>query len=121
MLTRVLADYNNNAITAEQWMTSSRKRLSQADKALAGMRRRTGAISDQRVAAQLRRFDRRRAQTLTAFNRLLGVVSGPSAGTEQQAQQLVNRRLRASPANSRRAMPNSHAAASASDAPRKRR
>jgi hypothetical protein len=95
MITRVLSDYNNQNITADAWVASTRKRLAQADRALSGLELRTASITDAAVAERLRGFDRRRGETLTAFKRLLSVVSGHSSTSETAAQNLVNRRLRA--------------------------
>jgi hypothetical protein len=102
MLTRVLADYNNPKVTGEQWVSSTRKRLAQSDRALSGLRRHTAALEDAPMRQQLRRHDRVRANALSAFERLLGVVQRGDAGDQEPARKLVNRRLLAYQRESRR-------------------
>jgi hypothetical protein len=95
MLTRVLADYNDQKVTGEQWVASTRKRLAQADRALSGLRRHTAAIQDAPMRQQLRRHHRVRANALGAFEHLLGAVQRGEPSEQEPARKLVNRRLAA--------------------------
>lgn len=100
MLTKTLTDYNSSKVSADAWIASTRSRLQRADRALSGLRQRTSALTDVPVKTQLRRFDRVRGRTLTAFNRLLeALVVGAD---ERGPQKLVNRRLRSYQAEGRR-------------------
>lgn len=100
MLTKTLTDYNSSKVSADAWIASTRSRLQRADRALSGLRQRTSALTDVPVKIQLRRFDRVRGRTLTAFNRLLeALVVGAD---ERGPQKLVNRRLRSYQAEGRR-------------------
>jgi hypothetical protein len=104
MLTRVLADYNDQKVTGEQWVASTRKRLAQADRAMSGLRRHTAAVQDTAMQRQLRRFDRVRSNALSAFRHLLSGVEGSDSAQVASATKLVNRRLVEYRAEGRRLM-----------------
>lgn len=91
---RVLADYNDQSVSGPTWVSSTKKRLRQADRAMGVMRRRASRFEDPAVKAQVVRLNRARSNTLSAFRRLLGAVEDGRTGDEDRATDLVNRRLR---------------------------
>lgn len=94
MISRVLRDYNNQNITAAAWLASTQRRLRRADKAATLLRSRTASVQDAAIKSQFAKLDRVRANTLSAFRRLLGAVESGTREDEFRAQDLVNRRLR---------------------------